>query len=43
MGANSFRDLIIWQKSHKLALSVFKMSKKTSKTSLNYEGTRLGN
>lgn len=37
MGANSFRDLIVWQKSHQLALLVFKLSKKTSKNSLNYE------
>ena len=34
---NSFKDLIVWQKSHTLALKVFYLSKNTSKNSLNYE------
>lgn len=34
---NSFRDLLVWQFSHKLALEIFELSKKARKTSLNYE------
>lgn len=33
----SFKDLLVWQLSHELALEVFKLSQNTKKTSLNYE------
>ena len=34
---NSFKDLLVWQYSHSLALEIFELSKKSPKTSLNYE------
>ena len=34
---SSFRDLLVWQLSHKLAIEIFVLSKKAKKTSLNYE------
>ncbi len=34
---NSFKDLVVWQVSHSLAIGIFDSSKKTSKNSLNYE------
>lgn len=33
----SFRDLVVWQLSHQLAMEIFWLSKKAKKTSLNYE------
>lgn len=36
-GINSFKDLIVWQKSHQFALQIFVLSKKTNKNGLNYE------
>lgn len=33
----SFKDLVVWQISHDLALKIFRLSKNTTKTSLNYE------
>ncbi len=33
----SFRDLIVWQVSHELAMDVFNFSKNARKTQLNYE------
>lgn len=36
-GAKSFKDLIVWQKSHQLALKIFLLSKQTNRNSLNYE------
>ena len=34
---NSFKDLIVWQLSHKLALEIFELSRDCKKTSLNWE------
>lgn len=34
---NSFKDLIVWQRSHAVAIEIFYLSKKTPKSSLNYE------
>lgn len=34
---NSFKDLIVWQVSHNIAIEIFELSKKTNKNSLNYE------
>lgn len=37
MSINNFRDLIVWQKAHFAAMEVFRLSKNTRKSSLNYE------
>lgn len=37
MSINNFRDLIVWQKAHFAAMEVFRLSKSTRKSSLNYE------
>ena len=34
---NNYKDLIIWQKSHKIAMEVFAMFKQSKKTGASYE------
>lgn len=36
-GIKSYKDLIVWQKSHKLALDAYKLSQAVKKNALNYE------
>ena len=37
MGIKSYQDLVVWQRSHKAALKIFILYKRTKKTSATYE------